>query len=111
MKMVARFLMARFALICFVAFSSHGQTLPSEYSALKTDKDRMLFLEHAIHDSLDEGQLRPVLAWSRLGLGLAMKNDVDTLKGIFLFDIGKAFTYGIGNFDSAIIYYKQLPRY
>ena len=111
MKMVARFLIACSALLCFVAISTHGQSLPPEYSAIQTDKDRMLFLEHAIRDSLDEGQLTPVLSWSRIGLNLAMKNDVDTLKGIFLYDIGKAFTYGVSNFDSAIIYYKQVPQY
>lgn len=109
--MVARFFIACSSFTWLVAISSYGQQLPSEYSTLKTDKDRMLFLEHAIRDSLDEGQLTPVLSWSRLGLNLAMKNDVDTLKGIFLFDIGKAFTYGVSNFDSAIINYKQVAGY
>lgn len=85
--------------------------LPPAYLNLKTDEEKMLFLEKAIADSLDEGQLNPVLDWSRLGLQLAEKNRVDTLKGIFLFDIGKAYTYRYSKYDSAIFYYKQVLPY
>lgn len=83
-------------------------SLPSEYSSLKNDNERMLFLMKAISDSLDEAQLTHVLGWSRLGLQMAEKNNVDTLKGIFLYDMGKAFTYKYNKYDSAIFYYKQV---
>lgn len=83
-------------------------TLPAEYKLLKNDIAKMEFLVKAIADSLDEAQLTPVLAWARLGLQMAEKNKVDTLKGIFLYDIGKAFTYKYNKYDSAIFYYKQV---
>lgn len=65
----------------------------------------------AIGDSLDEAQLTHVLDWSRLGLQMAEKNSVDTLKGIFLYDIGKAYTYRYNKYDSAIFYYKKVIPY
>lgn len=88
-----------------------SQALPQEYYKLGSDTARMRFLVHAISDSLDEGQLTQVHAWSRIGLAMAEKNKVDTMKGIFLFDIAKAFTYKYNKFDSAIFYYKQVPAY
>lgn len=84
---------------------------PPAYNALTTDTARMRFLEISISDSLDAGQLTPVLGWARLGLQMAEKNKVDTMKGIFLYDIGKAFTYQYNQFDSAIYYYKQVPPF
>ncbi|HEY6063510.1 MAG TPA: histidine kinase, partial [Chitinophagaceae bacterium] len=36
---------------------------------------------------------------------------IDTLKGIFLYDIGKAYTYQYNKYDSAIFYYKQVIPY
>lgn len=71
----------------------------------------MRFLERVISDSLDEGQLTHVLAWARTGLLMAERNHNDTMKGIFLYDIGKAFTYQYNQYDSAIFYYKQVPAY
>ncbi|MFN8291439.1 MAG: histidine kinase [Chitinophagaceae bacterium] len=86
-------------------------SLPPAYQALDNDKDRMIFLMNAISDSLNEGQLSRVLEWSRIGLQLAKKNDIDSLKGIFLFDIGKAYTYQYNKYDSAIYYYRQVLPY
>lgn len=71
----------------------------------------MLFLKKAIADSLDEAQLTHVLDWARLGLAMAEKHRVDTLMGIFFYDIGKAFTYKYNEFDSAIFYYKKTIPY
>ncbi|MBS1920864.1 MAG: tetratricopeptide repeat protein [Bacteroidetes bacterium] len=65
----------------------------------------------AISDSLDEGQLNPVLEWSKAGLKMAEKNKVDSLKGIFLFDMGKAYTYKYNQYDTAIFYYKKVIPY
>jgi sensor histidine kinase YesM len=88
-----------------------GLTMPPAYFKLNTDTARMRFLVTAIADSLDEGQLSNVMEWARLGLQMAQKNDVDTMKGIFLYDIGKAFAYKYEKFDSAIYYYKQVIPY
>ncbi len=85
--------------------------LPPHYFKLSTDTSRMRFLVQSIADSLDEGQLSNVMEWARLGLQMANKNKVDSMKGIFLFDIGKAFTYKYNQYDSAIYYYKQVPSY
>lgn len=81
---------------------------PPAYADLKTDTARMRFLVSAIQDSLDEGQLDPVLAWAKAGLSMAEKNNIDSMKGIFYYDIGKAYTYGYNKYDSAIYYYKSV---
>ncbi len=99
-----------------LVFISHGGAqqsapLPAEYQQLQTDTARLGFLMKAIADSLDEGQLEPVLSWSRLGLTIAEKNKVDSMKGIFYFDIAKAYTYKYNKYDSAIFYYKKVPAY
>jgi tetratricopeptide (TPR) repeat protein/anti-sigma regulatory factor (Ser/Thr protein kinase) len=86
-------------------------SLPSSYHSLKSDADRMQFLMKALGDSLDEAQLTHVLEWAKLGLQMAEKNNIDSLKGIFLYDIGKAFTYYYNKYDSAIFYYKQVLPY
>jgi len=86
-------------------------SLPPGYFSLKTDEEKMIFLTKTIADSLNEAQLTYVLAWSQLGLQLAEKNDNDTLKGIFHYDIGKAFTYKYNKYDSAIFNYKQVLPY
>lgn len=88
-----------------------GGSLPAAYQQLRSDTARMRFLERAIADSLDEGQLTHVLDWARIGLSMAEAHKVDTMKGIFLFDIGKAFTYQYNQYDSAIRYYKQVLPY
>lgn len=85
--------------------------LPQVFSSLKTDQEKMIFLMNAISDSLDEGQLNPVYDWSRIGLKMAEKNSIDSLKGIFLFDIAKAYTYKFNQYDSAIVYYKRVIPY
>lgn len=109
-----------FSLFITCGFFTNAQTadtpdnnysLPPEYFSLKADKDKMLFLVKAIGDSLDEGQLKHILDWSVLGLQMAEKNNIDTLKGIFLFDIGKAYAYEYSKYDSAIFYYKQVIPY
>jgi tetratricopeptide (TPR) repeat protein len=73
----------------------------------------MRFLVHAISDSLNSGKLNFVYDLAKEGLALAnaKKNEVDTMKGIFYFDLGKAFTYQFSNPDSAIFYYKKVLRY
>ena len=83
-------------------------SLPGDYFKIGTDTGRMRFLVRAISDSLDEGQLNHILDWSRIGLVIAEKNNADTMKGIFLFDIGKAFAYKYLKYDSAIFYYKKV---
>lgn len=96
---------------------SHAQqpvpalSLPATYQQLNSDTARMRFLVNAISDSLDEGQLNAVMEWSRLGLAMAEKNNVDSMKGIFYFDIAKAYTYKYNKFDSAIFYYKKVLPY
>jgi tetratricopeptide (TPR) repeat protein len=42
---------------------------------------------------------------------MAEKNNVDTMKGIFNFFIGKAFTYKLLKPDSAVVYYKKVLPY
>jgi tetratricopeptide (TPR) repeat protein len=86
-------------------------SLPLAYNNLQSDTARMRFLVKAIQDSLDEDQLTSVFEWSKLGLEMAYKNNVDTMKGIFNYFIAKAFTYKLLKPDSAIIYYKKVLPY
>jgi len=112
---------AIFPLIIFIAVASvyaqgknnemQNPSLPASYYQLTTDTARMRMLVRVIGDSLDEGQLKHVLDWARLGLQMAEKNNVDTMKGIFFFDIAKAFVYKYEKFDSAIFYYKKVIPY
>ena len=71
----------------------------------------MRWLVKAINDSLDEDQLTPVYDWARKGLVMAESAKVDTMKGIFNFFIGKAFTYKLLRPDSAVVYYKKVLPY
>lgn len=105
------FILLFVSVMAFDAISQDNVSLPQEYFSLKSDKDKMLFLMKAISDSLDEDQLTHILDWSGLGLQMAKKNNIDTLKGIFLFDIAKAYTYKFLKYDSAIFYYKQVIPY
>lgn len=89
----------------------HAQNLPPAYHALSSDTARMRWLVKAIADSLDEDQLGPVYDWARVGLTMAQSNGVDTMKGIFNYFIGKAFTYKFQMSDSAIVYYKKVLPY
>jgi tetratricopeptide (TPR) repeat protein len=84
---------------------------PPGYYKLKTTNEKMRFLEKAIHDSLDEDQLTHVYEWATAGLALAEQSDVDTMKGIFNFDIAKAYAYAYTKPDSAIVYYKKVLPY
>ena len=84
---------------------------PPDYTRLNTDTARMHFLVKAITDSLDEDRLTYVYDWARTGLSMAELNQVDTMKGIFNFFIGKAFTYKLLKPDSAIVYYKKVLPY
>ena len=83
-------------------------SFPFDYYNQKTDTARMKFLINTISDSLNSGQLNLIYDMAREGLALAEKNNVDTMKGIFYFDMGKAFAYHFGKPDSAIIYYKKV---
>ena len=84
---------------------------PPGYNTLQTSKEKMLLLEKAIHDSLDEDQITHVYQWARTGLALAEQSDLDTMKGIFNFDIAKAYAYAYTKPDSAIVYYKKVLPY
>jgi tetratricopeptide (TPR) repeat protein len=88
-----------------------SQNLPPAYQALSSDTARMRWLMKAINDSLDNDQLTPVYDWARKGLAMAESNGVDTMKGIFNFFIGKAFTYKLLRPDSAVVYYKRVLPY
>ena len=105
------FILLFVSVMAFDGISQDNVSLPQEYFSLKSDKDKMLFLMKAISDSLDEDQLTHILDWSGWGLQMAKKNNIDTLKGIFLFDIAKAYTYKFLKYDSAIFYYKQVIPY
>ncbi|MFM9911844.1 MAG: histidine kinase [Chitinophagaceae bacterium] len=84
---------------------------PDKYKTLSTDQLKMEFLVKIVSDSLNEDQLTPVYNWSVQGLLLAEKNKVDSMKGIFNYFIGKAFTYKYLKPDSAIYYYKKVLPY
>jgi tetratricopeptide (TPR) repeat protein len=88
-----------------------SQSLPPAYQALSSDTARMRWLVRAINDSLDEGQLNSVYDWASKGLAMAKSSGVDTLKGLFFFFIGEAFTYKFQKPDSAIVYYKKVLPY
>jgi len=99
-------------LISMVLLPAYGQdSYPPAYRQLTTDTARMRFLVKAIADSLDEDQLTRVYEWSLNGLAMAERNKVDTMKGIFHYFIGKAFTYKYQKPDSAIVHYKQVLPY
>lgn len=91
--------------------NEHSPLFPTAYYRLNTDTARMRFLMYAISDSLYSGQLNLVYDFARKGLDLAEKNGVDTMKGIFYFDLAKAFAYHLGKPDSAIFYYKKVLPY
>ncbi len=103
--------------IGFIPAIAHAQTnepsvpFPSVYYKLSTDTARMRFLMNTINDSLNSGQLDLVYDLAREGMVLAGKNNVDTMKGIFYFDLAKAFAYQLGKPDSAILYYKKVLPY
>lgn len=86
-------------------------SFPSEYYSGRTDTARMRFLMNAISDSLNSGQLRLVYVLAQEGLRLAEKNNIDSMKGIFYFDVGKAFAYYFRKPDSAIFYFKKVLPY
>ena len=100
-------------LIKITAYAQEKSTssFPEAYNNLKSDTARMRFLVKAVNDSLDEDRLTLVYDWAKKGLTMAEKNNVDTMKGIFNFFIGKAFTYKYGKPDSAIVYYKKVIPY
>lgn len=86
-------------------------SFPPGYYTLNTDTARMRFLMNAISDSLNSGKLHSVYDLARAGLSIAEKNDIDTMKGIFYFDVAKAFSYEFDKPDSAISYYKKVLPY
>lgn len=85
-----------------------ASNLPPKYYTLTTDTARMNFLMNAIDDSLNSGQLSPVYEMAKDGMMMAEKNNADTMKGIFYFDMGKAFMYQLDKPDSAIFYFKRV---
>lgn len=87
------------------------QDMPSAYQALSSDTARMRWLVKAINDSLDDDRLEPVYSWARKGLALSEGDKTDTMKGIFNYFIGKAFTYKLLKPDSAVVYYKKVLPY
>ncbi len=115
LRKILRLLLLLYCLVNFqITLAQPGSTnpsLPPSYFQLRSDTARMSFLVKALADSLDEGQLTHVLEWARAGMQLAEKNRIDTMKGIFLYDIGKAYTYYYNKYDSAIFYYRQVLPY
>lgn len=71
----------------------------------------MRILMNAINDSLNSGQLRFVYDLAREGLQLAEKNKVDSMKGVFYFDVAKSFAYYFRRQDSALFYFKKVLPY
>lgn len=112
-----RYFLLYFSLIGLLPVVGNAQSIepsapfPTGYYRLKTDIARMVFLMTIISDSLNSGQLNLIYDMAREGLTLAEKNQVDTMKGIFYFDIGKAFSYKFDKPDSAIFYYKKVLPY
>ncbi|MGN6249600.1 MAG: tetratricopeptide repeat-containing sensor histidine kinase [Ginsengibacter sp.] len=104
-------------LIGFIHHNAYAQTnepaspFPVAYSKLTTDTARMRYLMEAIADSLNSGQLNNVYDLAIEGLMLAKKNNVDTMQGIFYFDVAKSFAYEFDKPDSAIFYYKKVLPY
>ncbi|MEO7049048.1 MAG: tetratricopeptide repeat protein, partial [Ferruginibacter sp.] len=88
--------------------TSPSHYLPSDYFSLNTDLKKIHFLEKSIKDSLDKGQLTRIYDWAKIGLGLAAKNNIDTMKGVFIFFMAKAFAYEYLKPDSAIFLYKRV---
>lgn len=95
-------------------FNAKGQLsissgeIPKPYYQLHTDNDRMNFLMNAVGDSLNTGQLTSIYRMSSEGLMLAKKSRVDSMQGIFYFDLGKAFSYVYNIPDSAIFYFRKV---
>ena len=112
-----RYFLFSIFLVALIRISANAQTnepsasLPSAYYKFTTDTARMRFLMNAIGDSLNSGQLTMVYDMARTGVHLAEKDNVDTMKGIFYFDVAKAFSYQAGEPDSAILYYKKVLPY
>ncbi len=114
---VKRYLLLPIIIVGLIPINSNAQTnlpsasLPSPYYKLTTDTSRMRFLMNAIGDSLNTGQLTMVYNMAKRGMYLAEKDNVDSMKGVFYFDVAKAFSYQIGEPDSAIFYYKKVLPY
>ncbi len=112
-----RYFLLQIILVGLILVNTNAQTsepsapFPSAYYNLGTDAARMRFLMSAISDSLNSGQLNLVYDMARVGGALAEKNNVDMMKGIFYFDVAKAFSYKFNKPDSAIFYYKKVLPY
>ncbi|KAA9035519.1 hypothetical protein FW778_21415 [Ginsengibacter hankyongi] len=112
-----RYFLLAFILVGLMPVNTNAQapepssTFPPAYYTLNSDTARMLFLMNAISDSLNSGQLNLVYNMAKAGVSLAEKNNVDTMKGIFYFDVAKAFSYRFDKPDSAIFYYKKVLPY
>src|SRR4051812_29750747 len=95
----------------FTQTNKHSERLQLSYHNSGSDNARMRFLVKAISDSLNDGRLHFVYDLASEGLMLAKKNSIDTMQGIFYFDIGKAYAYHYIKPDSAIFYFKKVLPY
>ena len=84
---------------------------PDAFYKLKNDEQKALFLKRLINDSIDEGQLTNVYAWSDAGMRYAQQAGLDSLIGYFLLYKGKAHYYHFYNNDSAIYFFKKALPY
>ncbi|MEP7258832.1 MAG: histidine kinase [Flavitalea sp.] len=84
---------------------------PPPCDTVKGESRKLFFLAKIIKDSIDENRLIHVRSWSRFGLEYASKMKMDSLKGVFLLFIGKAYTYLYVRLDSAIFYYRNALPY
>ncbi len=84
---------------------------PAEFNSLKDDKQKTIFLQRVINDSINEGLLNNVYAWSDAGKQLARQAGLDSLQGYFLLYKGKAHYYHYNNNDSAVYFFKKALPY
>ncbi|MEP7374150.1 MAG: histidine kinase [Chitinophagaceae bacterium] len=84
---------------------------PAEFNSLKDDKQKAIFLQRAINDSINEDLLTNVYAWSDAGMSYSKQAGLDSLNGYFLLYKGKAHYYHYYNNDSAIYFFKKSLPY
>ena len=110
-------LLLLFAVRLTSAFSQQGDpeqfitVFPPPCDTVKGENEKLSFLAKIIKDSIDADRLITVRSWSRFGVEYAGKLKMDSLKGVFLLYIGKAYTYLYSRPDSAIYYYRKALPY
>ena len=80
--------------------SLRGQEIaifPADFNSLRDDKQKAIFLQRVINDSINENLLNNVYAWSVAGMRLARQAGLDSLQGYFLLYKGKAQYYHYSN--------------